>query len=145
MNGDEVVGKADIRENEYYYFNVLKDKDFLGWDADSDGSADYAGLDMANMIAVSGDMIFNAVYGDIFVVRYFRIGYDSGEYEYLYFEEDWDTGEVYLCVYLNNDTSITAVWEKCTEHSYINDKCENCGAPDFSFVKDRAFCTLVSF
>ena len=248
MDGDEVVDKADVRANEYYYFNVLKDKDgltFLGWDADSDGSADYAGLDMANMIAVSGDMIFNAVYGDIFVVRYFRIGYDSGkyelsgiyhisehsdpisldydyaywykplgwatepngkkvydygeeieilhslnlytvarpfeatvdlaaddaiwndedgnpitvirgtvtdpniylydfpvrpgykfmgfisdEYEYLYFEEDWDTGEVYLCVYLNNDTSITAVWEKCTEHSYINDKCENCGAPD---------------
>lgn len=248
MDGEKEVCKADVIANSYYYFNVLEDKDgltFLGWDSDGDGSADYAGLDMENSIHVGGDMTFNAVYGEIFLVRYFGIGYDSGEYElsavyqfpengdpisleydyaywykalgwatepngekvydygekvevshslslytvarpfeatvdlaaedavwndkdgnpitvirgtitdpniylydfparpgykfmgfvsdeyeYTYFDEDWETGEIYLCVYLNDDAAITAVWEECTEHSYVNGKCEHCGAAD---------------
>lgn len=245
MDGDKEVFKADVRANDSYYFDVLEDRDsltFLGWDADGDGIADYAGINLDSMIYVEGDMTFRAVYGDIIVVRYFGVNQDTGEYElvnisecaegdslflqydYAYWykalgwatepdgevvyeygekitvnesvnlytvwrpfeatfvldddvtwldengdpvpntitketefytfptkpgyqfmgftgrntygeflfeiSEHWETGELFISVYFSEDMTVTAIWEECIEHSFVNGKCEYCQTID---------------
>lgn len=83
VDGDTQT-EVDVHYYDYYYFSILPDKDgmtFLGWDENGDGVVDYAGIGVPNYVYVEGPMTYTAVYGEIMLVRYFRIGLDSGEYE----------------------------------------------------------------
>ena len=242
VDGDTQT-EVEVHYYDYYYFTTLPDKDgltFLGWDADGDGFVDYAGPDVSSYAYVNGPVAFTAIYGEMFVVRYYRVGLDSGEYElqnvvivpengtlnleydysywynplgwatepngeiaynygeditvtgtldlytvwepfkatfdmdggtwldengepvptvitesssfytvptkvgyiFLYFEgvdqygsrliesfyTDDATGESWLSIPVSGNISYTAVWEECTEHSFVGGKCEYCGA-----------------
>ena len=73
IDGDAQT-ESEVHYYDSYYFNALPDKD-------GDGVADYTGVDLPNYIYVDGAKTFRAVYGDVYLIRYYRIGLDSGEYE----------------------------------------------------------------
>ena len=73
--------EVEAHYHDLFYFDLLPDKDgltFLGWDEDGDGVVDYEGYDY---IYLYGSQTYTAIYGAMYLVSYYRIGYDSGEYE----------------------------------------------------------------
>ena len=85
-DGETELFTETVEANTYYYFEFTQDKGdyaFIGWDADSDGVADYLGVDLPSYVYVDGNRTFNAIYQEIdyVTIRYYRIGLDSGEYE----------------------------------------------------------------
>ena len=86
MDGETELFTADVEALTYHTFKVTQNKGdyaFIGWDSDGDGTADYLGPDLPYDIYVEGNMTFYAVYQkiDYVLIRYYRIGLDSGEYE----------------------------------------------------------------
>ena len=73
--------EVEAHYHDLFYFDALPDKDglsFLGWDEDGDGVVDYEGYDYTYLY---GSKTYTAIYGAMYLVSYYRIGYDSGEYE----------------------------------------------------------------
>ena len=87
-DGEEI--EASTHYYTYYPFPILSDKNglsFLGWDADDDGVADYAGVDLPYDVYVEGPATFTAVYGEKNLVRYYTIPYGGSEYALYDIEE----------------------------------------------------------
>lgn len=98
VDGDKQT-EVKVHYYDYYYFSILPEKDglsFLGWDENGDGAVDYAGIGVMGYAYVEGPKTYTAVYGEVLLVRYFRIGLDSGEYELQNIAEVLENGTLVL-------------------------------------------------